>query len=419
MAIQLLYPTIAPSLNLDFANTRTLDPRITFTRASAATFFDQFGVLRTAAADAPRFDHNPVTGESLGLLIEEQRTNLLVRSEEFNEAAWTKTRASITANAIVAPDGTLTADKLVEDTTASNTHFINRSVTVSGSTNYTLSVFTKAGERSLVFLRFGPNASIEGGLGASAAFDLSAGVILGAQAGTATISNVGNGFYRCSLTALTASGVTSTQPEIRLLPPGWAWGATSNYTGDGTSGIYIWGAQLEAGAFPTSYIKTEASQVTRSADVAVMTGTNFSSWYRQDEGALLVDYSRPWAVPSSAIFPRTASIGTAGSNSNVIELNGAINGEIFTVRAGNVDQAAILSAVSGSGRHAGAYKLDDFAAALSGTLATPDTSGTVPTVNQLVIGNRQDGIRALNGHIRKLAYYPRRLSNAQLQALTT
>ena len=105
-------PTAA--LNLNFT-TGTLDSRITFTRSTTGSYYNSAGVLSTAAINAPRFDYDPVTLESVGLLIEESRTNLLTYSEQFDNAVWTKSNASITANAIIAPDGTLTADKLVED----------------------------------------------------------------------------------------------------------------------------------------------------------------------------------------------------------------------------------------------------------------------------------------------------------------
>ena len=104
-------PTIRPSLNLDFANTKYLDSRVTFSRTSTATYYDQYGTLQTAAMGEARFDYDPATGEAKGLLIEEQRTNLLTYSEQFDNAAWIKTRLSVDANNTTAPDGTLTADK--------------------------------------------------------------------------------------------------------------------------------------------------------------------------------------------------------------------------------------------------------------------------------------------------------------------
>jgi hypothetical protein len=198
-------------------------------------------VLLTAASGVARFDHNPTTGESLGLLVEEQRTNLLVRSEEFDNASWSKTRSSITENTIVAPNGTLTGDKLVEDTTASNTHSADQFVTVVTNTDYTFSCYVKAAERSQIQL-FAFHAASGTNNTEGVIFNLST-LTVGTDTSAAqrnTITAVGNGWYRIS-------GVfknqidTGTSYQIRIIDNS----GNSSYTGDGYSGIYIWGAQLE------------------------------------------------------------------------------------------------------------------------------------------------------------------------------
>jgi hypothetical protein len=196
-------------------------------------------VLQTASANVARFDHNPVTGESLGLLVEEQRTNLLLRSEEFDNAYWLKSNATITSNTVIAPDGTLTGDKLVENT-ANATHFIysGSQAFVSG-TSYTLSVYAKKGERQYLVLQL-PSAAFPSS--SNATFDLdSATFNLGAGSPTASITDVGNGVYRCSITKTATSSASSNGAFIYVTNSA---SATINaYTGDGYSGIYIWGAQ--------------------------------------------------------------------------------------------------------------------------------------------------------------------------------
>jgi len=281
------FPTIRPSLLLDFANSKQVDPRISFTRASTATYFDAQGVLRTAASGVPRIDHDPTTGECKGLLIEEARTNLLKYSQDFDNAAWTKARSTITANAATAPDGTMTADKLVEDTTASDTHlFYSASYAATGIT-LTASIYAKAAERSRV--RIDISNFLSGS--ATATFNLSAGSTSGVGSSTgdytdvsATCTSVGNGWFRCTLTA-TKGSANSTNIVVAHLNNG----TTSTYTGDGTSGLYIWGAQLEVGTFPTSYIPTTSAAATRAADVASMSGTNFSEW-ANSVGTILAKY---------------------------------------------------------------------------------------------------------------------------------
>jgi hypothetical protein len=377
-------------------------------------------VLLEYENNTARRDHNPVTGESLGLLVEEQRTNLLTYSEAFDDAGWLKTRSSITANTIVAPDGTLTGDKLVEDTTASSTHFVQRNTSLGGSVDssaYTISVYAKAGERSR--FRFRDLFQVAGGL---TIFDLTIGTVV---SGTGTITSVGNGWYRCSIFPLKNTNTTSAL-DISLVDSG----TNASYTGDGFSGIYIWGAQLEAGgafsaAFPTSYIKTEASQVTRSADAALMVGSNFSNWYRQDEGSFYLE---------------TATFGNLNTGNNYWSLEISNNttqnyiaflrgGSVsqrnqMAVAANNVSQASIADSsafVSKSfNKQVGAYKVNDFAATANGNSVGVDSDGVLPVVDRMKIGfSSFAGVFALNGTIKKIAFWPKRLTNTELAALTS
>jgi len=371
-------------------------------------------VLLTAPSGAARFDHDPITGESLGLLIEEQRTNLVLRSEEFNDAAWTKTRASITANTIVAPDGTLTGDKLVEDTTASNTHLFAASATTTSGVTYTASIYVKAAERSWIYITA---AAASFGSDKFAFFNVSpSSPAVGFTAGvTASITSAGNNWYRCVISV--AASVTGTQNAFQLnLSTG---DASYGYTGDGTSGIFLWGAQLEQGSFPTSYIKTEASQQTRNADVASMTGTNFSSWYRQDEGSLYAAAQSGNTTADSA-FVLSVSDGTTSNrmilwwaNANSLQWLGAQGGttQWGIGPSGLTKTSAIAAAAS--------YKVNDSNISANGAVVQSDTSCTVPVTTTLRIGVAQSGAAGFfNGHIRRLAYYPTRCTNAQLVALT-
>jgi hypothetical protein len=192
-------------------------------------------VLQTAAAGVARFDHNPITGESLGLLIEEQRTNLLVRSEEFDDAAWTKTGVSVTTNTIVSPDGNLTGDKVVEST-ATSTHQVTQNITATSGVTYTATLYAKKAEIDVITTDF---AGVLFGT-----YNLSTGVAtLGAGNAnnvpvSASMTNVGNGWYRC-VSVWTRVGATASS-DLRF-----SLRQSTSYTGDGYSGIYIWGAQLE------------------------------------------------------------------------------------------------------------------------------------------------------------------------------
>jgi hypothetical protein len=380
-----------------------------YTATTTQQITNYIPVLLTAATNAPRFDHNPTTGESLGLLIEEQRTNLFPYSEDFADAAWSKTRSSITSNTIVAPDGTLTGDKLVEDTTATSTHFVSDNVNLIANTFYTATVYVKAAERTRVLLQ---NSSTANWTTVGVAyFDLSAGTIV---SGTGSITPIGNGWYRCSINGTFGGTDALGGLNIFIVESG----TTISYTGDGYSGIYIWGAQLEAGAFPTSYIATVAATVTRSADAASMTGTNFSSWYNQGEGTVYFEGGIPYNY--SAGFQTTYSVNDTTTNNNIQPAFNSsadvINVEIKV--AGSAVAGFFPAYISGTTKLAFAYKLNDVNYAKDGTAGTTDTSATIPVVTQINLGANPTPSNFLNGHIRRLAYYPLRLTDAQLQALT-
>jgi hypothetical protein len=195
--------------------------------------------LKTAAANEWPREFDPVTGECLGRSVWESRTNLLTYSEEFDNAAWTKTSATILSNQVIAPDGTLTADNFIPDSgSASGSSLLGQTITAAAGT-YTESIFVKAAGFNNVILNFRDNATVANQ--ASVTFDLAAATISTAASvsGTftspvATITNIGNGWRRISLTC-TTTGATAFR--VRL------WQAVS--AGDGFSGVIIWGAQLE------------------------------------------------------------------------------------------------------------------------------------------------------------------------------
>lgn len=246
-------PIGKPSLLLDFANTKVLDPKIDFTRNSKATRVNEFGLIEEVAANVPRFDHDPVTLESKGLLIEESRTNLLTHSNRFENSAWIKTRSSIIPNAAVAPDGSLTASKLIED--ASNgTHFLQFTHSFVSGVYYTSSFFVKAAERTHVSIWFTSNI---GGTN-SVNVNLAKGSF-NHNGAIGTIVKYPNGYYRVSSTILATETVVSN--IVILLHNG----STTSYQGNGTSGIYIWNVQLEEGSFPTSIMPSTESFVSRAS----------------------------------------------------------------------------------------------------------------------------------------------------------
>ena len=368
-------------------------------------------VLQTTPSGVARFDHNPVTGESLGLEIEEQRTNLLTYSSQFDDASWNKNNATVTANTVVAPDGTLTADTIT--TTGSNSYATKGGFSVANST---LSLYVKQGFGTFFTLFTDGNSSNDG-----VKYNLSTGVIvtLGSNNVSASITSVGNGWYRLVATRGATAG---TAIYIGFLESG---ASINDYH-------YIWGAQLEVGAKETSYIPTVASQVTRAADNASMTGTNLFSWFNPSQGTLYAEAYHLVSVNQQAYFAQIAgtgagtqygasiAVGKFGANS--IDSGQRIKGIVFDnndpianlVTASDVTTFPVKVSVS--------YKVNDFAASINGATTLTDTSGILPVIGTdgvFTIGALRGGGLYANSTIKKITYYPARLTNAELQSLTS
>ena len=371
-----------------------------YTATTTQAITNYIPVLQTAASGVARFDNNPTTGESLGLLIEESRTNLLTYSSQFDNAAWSKVNATITADTIVSPDGTLNGDKLIGSGSGSLQHYVQRTLSLTGTN--TLTVYAKAGEKSFLLINIG---------GIGAWFNLSTGAIGTVDSGiTAAITSVGNGWYRCSATR------TATVADYYIYVVNSD--NTFEFTGNSYDGIYIWGAQMEAGAFATSYIPTVASQVTRAADAASMTGTNFSTWFNAGQGSIYTDSLPIYATGSSRVLAFSD-----GTPSNRILIIASVANHLYVNSYGaNVaDLDGGSYSTTTTNRQGSAFAVNDFAVTInSGAMAT-DTLGAVPSgINRLYIGADSDGTsNLLNGTIKKVAYYPLRVTNAQLQALTS
>ena len=381
-----------------------------YTATTTQPITNYIPVLLTAASGVARFDHNPTTDESLGLLIEEQRTNLLTYSADFSNAAWTgTTTTSVTANAITSPDGTVNADKIIPDTDV-EAHF--RQQTYAGftaSTVYTLSAYAKAGEWST--LQIYPASAAFSGL-PYANFQLTTGIATAGNGGTASMVAVGNGWYRCTLTATASTTASANCVYAVYNTANPARAAT--VAGDGYSGIYIWGAQLEAGAFATSYIATTSATVTRNADAASMTGTNFSSWYSAGQGTLYADIN-PMALAAS-----NGVVINDNTTSNRIRLATTSVSDQGTVTVSGTAQATLdggTPVANTNMKLAMTYQVNNFALSLNGATAVTDTSGTVPVVSQLQIGSETTTVGNLQ--IKKIAYYPIASTATQLQDLTS
>ena len=378
-----------------------------YTPTTTAAITNYIPVLMTAPAGVARFDCDPITGKSLGLLIEESRTNLLTYSSDFSNAAWVKDGTTIDSDTVIAPDGTLVGDKLIEST-STGLHRIYRTISGITAIPYTFSVYAKYSGKQWIALQ----------ISGSTYFDLLNGVVGTSTSGsTGTITPVGNGWYRCSTTRTLSAG--STSGEVYL---GNSNGGAS-YTGDGYSGAYIWGAQLEAGSFATSYIPTVASTVTRAADSASMTGTNFSSWYNQAQGTVYVD-SDTFASGTSAKGVLEFSNTTVNNQTiRISYLNGGnasyctatLPTDVGTFRPQAPPNKPYKITLSYSSGNIATFSINGI-----NTVASSGSAGAITApIDVLAIGKLYYSGALLCGHIRKLSYYPVALSSSSLVALTS
>ena len=359
-------------------------------------------VLQTAPTNQARFDHDPVARTSLGLLIEQQSTNLFTYSSDYTQSAWTKVISSVTPTSNIAPDGTQTAIKFVPDSTT-GFHLLQQAITVT-AIPYTFSAYMKAGESGYGVLSFNPLGQV--------VINLSTGATSqNVNATTVTTTSVGNGWWRIQVTFTPSAGTTNCQLAIT---PNSTW---SSWTGNAFNGGYIWGAQLEALAFPTSYIPTVASQVTRSADTPLNSGVNFSSWFNSQQGTVYCSFDTP-TISSSASAMAVWAIdnGTNAqyyvnkSTATLTAYEGSANASMGTITANTTQQSVYtfnnISSVSASGLINGGSV---------GTItATPQSN--IPT--QLTLGRYATSSNPFTGHIRKLAFYPVSSTTAQMQSLT-
>jgi hypothetical protein len=384
-------------------------------------------VLQSVGGNQARFDHNPTTGESLGLLIEEQRTNIASYSADLgNASAWPQAGITVISNANVAPDGSLTAMRMASGT-SSGDHDLYRYFNLDNSP-YTLSVYAKYS---------GAHLALSAGISnpwAGCIFDLQNGVAKTPQGTgmtcTASIQSVGNGWYRCSITYTGTSSygtyvIISNTNNVNATMGAYGFIA---YPGDGWSGTQLWGCQLEQGQFATSYIPTTSASVTRTPDFAQMTGSNFTSWFNQAEGTLYAEQYITNVAAGSINNQAAASLGRDSGNFMAIghgtgDGGGTGQKSIAWIQANastqQFMQTGTFITAGLSLKSSLAYQPNNFAYSANNQTLITNNSGYIPVVNNLSIGTYSPGGNYYaNGTIRKIAYYPVRVTNAQLQALT-
>jgi hypothetical protein len=370
----------------------------------------------------PRFDYDPVTFAPRGILIEEQRVNLATYSNTFSDASWTAISVKdLIANSTVSPDGGVNASTLTDSSAVAFQGMGKTATVANDNATYTASIYVRktTGGTSATF---GVNLQLTGGtiVTAQPRLNTDTGTLIN---GTGTVQNAG-AYWRLT-TTVTNNTTGNTTLALAVYSATAAYNSGTD-SAAATGSAIIYGAQLEAGAFATSYIPTVASQVTRTADVCTISAPMFAPWYNQPAGTFVAQFD--YSGGTSADNPSGRFV-TAASNATPNNLH-AIYNRTSVAQSGLTSDGGVTQAAPGAGTSLGAnavasaayaYSQNDFAFSYGGSAAATDASGTVP-VNLTILGIGGSGYATpafINGHIRRITYYPFRASNNQLQALST
>jgi hypothetical protein len=392
-----------PTLDLNFAENKSLIDTvtgrnlITFSRSQSgkeATYVGSDGLIKYAGADEPRFDYDPVSGVCKGLLIEEQRTNGVFQSGQIGATPWVLVGSgTANLNAAIAPDGTLTATRIQANTYISgNTHGFG--------SNGCQSIFVKADSTSIIDIRNVNNSNW-------LRFDIDLG----------TITPIG-------------ASVVYSQEKIEYFANGWARISYFGGTGSAfvfrtiptTETIFVWGAQAELGSFPTSYIPTSGAQVTRNADEASITGSNFSGFYNQSEGTFFADSK---SLPNNLGFVVAVISETDGFNPRSFAIDRKIDSGpgLYSGYWRDYTAGDFATLISSNNQESGKSSLGYGPSGLSFTsnggnvITNAGTYNfTSPPLAYIIIGSGYSIY--VGGTISRLTYWPKRLPDLELQQLT-
>lgn len=404
----------SPSFFMDFARGGRLDPRLVFNRSTSGYVDSPLGLIERKGAGRPRFSYDPADLRPLGIVLEDSVTYLSVSSNGFDGAAWSRNNCTADPGATVSPDGSVNGYLWREDTSTS-THALVENINVVSGTAYTRSLRVKrppSGQSRNIRVvmhstGFGSNVY--------ATFDL-ANVAATASNCTAKITARRDGWLKLSVTAVATASVSCPFPLYLDN------GSGILYTGDGASGLYIFGAQLYGSDIPLSYGYSSGSQTTRLAD-SLSLASRYLSGMIGGEGTILAvaniadlgasDTRYLWRLSNSLAANQSLSIRLGYSSGAKIRAAG--------VDASNSTQYAIDSATVASGRIATAFSWSGFnfsALSVNGLDAVTDLVGTMPSGwDGLSIGSNGSG-NTLNGELEIFALWPVSMSAADLKKLS-
>ncbi len=378
-----------------------------FTRSGSATRINSQGLIETVANGVSRLNYPLIDGKVVGCpshLLEPERLQLIRYSEDFSQSAFYDLSNDVTIenSSIISPKGIIGVQELREN--SDNDDHLIKSVNTFTEADCSFSIFAK-------YKGNDRNIKLSLGTGKYASFDLQNGTYFDVQAATvAEIEEYPNGWYRCVING----NISASKLNIILLN-----NTTETYQGDGASGVYIWGAQLEQGSYPTSYIKSNGSQTTRSAETANNSGD--ASTFNDSEGVLMAEIS---ALADDGGV-RAISLNNGSVQNRIsIRYNSTSNQIQYQYTVGGSVQANILANVvdvKTPHKIAVKYKLNDFELFIDGISRGTDLVGSImpsETLTNLDI-NGSGSLDYFYGNTKQIQYYDSALTDSELETLTS
>lgn len=371
----------------------TSTPGWSYTRADA-----QSAYAETSAGVLVPFATGVLRRTDKGVLIEGARTNLLTYSQQFDDAAWTKTNITVTANATAAPDGTTTADLIT--LTGSSAGIRNSASASAAAKTYSFFVKSSGGSRYFQILT-------DGTVQAFANFDIQTQTTgtLGTSVNSASVTTLGNGWYRLVMTATDASATNSYIALVSGLTAAWSSGASSG-------AFFVWGAQLEAASFPSSYIPTTTASATRAADVLTVSSPGVTYPL-----SLFAEFERVLDTGTSEGLVRLDDV--TATNSALIFIDTI---DRFASSQSTDGASAVTGAVSVATTTKGAARIaaNDHRSVRGGTLGPQDTTATnPPSPTRLIFGDASHNVTQQEwGYLRRAAIVNSAVNDAGLQSMT-
>jgi len=384
-----------------------------FTRSGSATRINSQGLIETVGNGVSRLNYPMIDGKVVGCpshLLEPARTNLALRSDAFDNSVWLKLNTTISTNTTISPDGSLNADSLFE-TTTNLYHDCLQNCQVSSGVTYTFSCFVKPNGRDNCYLY-----TNDGG-GKAIKFNVSNGTIIGAVIGTddgSKITYFGNGWYRVEM-KLTATETATKQFAVSISDNNSE--TISAYVGDVTKGIIIWGAMLEQGSYSTSYIPTNGSAVTRSAETANNAGD--ASTFNDSEGVLMVEIS---ALANDGTNRVLGISDNSASDRVIIYFSSTSNQIALFISSLGISQTLLtynLTDVTTLNKVAAKYKLNDIGFWVNGFEVGIDTLASMPVGLLDLSFDNGTGTEPFYGSTKQIQYFDSALTDSELEQLTS